>query len=156
MQDGVGFGIEVGAGRETEFLLKLRTLLNAGVVVSMGLVFGCFCFHLLDASVGCGDLLDGIEKLAGDARIELSGGEGLSDVGEGGADGVGVVEGWDLEAIGLVIAQGAGATQTAGALQEVVVAIFALAESRGAAVGSVGVEVTTGFVLHKARFLSIR
>jgi len=91
-------------------------------------------------------------ELAGSASVELAGSEGLSDVGEGCAHGVEVVEGLDFEPVRLVVAKGAGATQTSSPLHEVVIAVFAIPQSGRAAVDSVFFDVTTSFILHKARF----
>jgi hypothetical protein len=106
-------------------------------------------FHLLDAAVGGADLLDGIEKFAGRARLELASSESLSDVGEGVADCVEIVERLNFEPVRQVIAKSAGATQASAALHEVVIAVFAIAKRRRAAVGSVFFfDVATSFVLH--------
>src|ERR1035441_5681582 len=62
-------------------------------------IFGCCGFHLLDAAVSSAGLLDGIEKLARSAGFELACGEGLSDVADGVADGIEVVQRLDFEPV---------------------------------------------------------
>ena len=58
----------------------------------LGLIFGGFGLHLVDAAVVGGGQLDGVEQLAGDVIFELARAEGVEDVGEGDAQSVVAVE----------------------------------------------------------------
>jgi hypothetical protein len=146
-QHGVGFSVDVGARLKPDFLLEVGNFVDP-VVVARAACFGGGLLLLLNAAVDGGDLLQGIEHLAGGERLKLSGADGVKDISEGVAQGVQVVERVGRETIGPVVAQGAGTTQTADALGEVVITVFLFVKSGRAAVGSVFFDVAASFVLH--------
>jgi hypothetical protein len=94
-------------------------------------------------------LLDGVEHFAGGTVVELTAADSLGNFRECEFHCIEIHERRNLEPVRHVIAQSAGATQSASAVPEVVIAVFLVLYSRGAAVGSVDFDVATSFVLHE-------
>ena len=95
-----------------------------------------------------GGLLDGVERESGrSAGRSCPAARALEDFAEGGGHGGKVFQGWEDERARLVAALRQGATQAAGAVGEVGVAVLAARQGRTAAVGSVFFNVVTSFVI---------
>jgi hypothetical protein len=107
--------------------------------------------HLGEAKEDGGGLLDGIKDESGRALVELAGGDSLNGLAEGKLHGANAVEGWENQRTRLAAAESQSATETAGAVSEVVVAVFASVHGSGGAVDSVFFDVVASCELHKGQ-----
>jgi hypothetical protein len=94
-----------------------------------------------------GGELEAVEEGGGATGLQVSGGEGVDDDGEGDLDGFAVFEGGELD---VLAGEGGGVAEAAVALVEAVVEVapYSRGEGGGFAAGSVGLDVAAEWVLH--------
>ncbi len=110
-------------------------------------------FGVEAAGVVAGEL-EAVEESSGSLDVELSGGEGVDDDGEGDLDGFAVFEGGEFDVLAgdEVAAGGRSGAEGAVALVEAVVEVApcSVGEGWGLAAGSVGLDVAAEGVLHRS------